>query len=170
MSNQAIVWAKDHPVGTGIGALVVVVLALLLFRGNSGGGSADSLNAAYYNALNAQTQAGNAIQLTKMQLDAATNQETIAASNSVDLANIKAAAERYAIDSNERINDVNTAAQSHAVDNAINLQNAALHTQEVVNGQNTHAATKQHNSFFGNLGGILGGIGSIAGNLFPLGI
>lgn len=165
MANGAVVFVKQHPAGTAIGAVGLVLLYLML-KGGSGGNS--SGQAAYYNALAAQTAAGNAISMQHLVGDQAAQQETIAAGYALQTAQIKSADNRYAIDSNERITLSAQEHQNREVDNAINLSNAQLHSNEVIAGINAHSKNKIGTSFMANAGNIFSGLGNLAGGIGSL--
>lgn len=167
MSNRVITIVKEHPTGSAIGAIVLVLIFMFLFKGSSGGGSSSGI-AAYYNAMAAQTAAGNAVQLEKMQLDAQTNQETIAAQYGLEGEQLKSADTRYQIDSNERLVSAqtvaNTGLQWHAIDQSVSLSNAGLNAQEQIANIQANAqvrtAKAQKPSWFQSLMGAVGQVGS----------
>lgn len=173
MSNRVVAIVKEHPAGAAIGAVGIIVLFLLM-KGGGGGGSSSGM-AAYYSALQAQTAAGNAIQMEKLQLDAATQQETIAAGYALETAKLKSADNRYGIDSNERISDLQVTTQHAIADNVVNLENSQLHSNEIladIQGRYNVSAIKasKHRSFLDQISGVIGSLGGGAGIGALLGI
>ena len=80
MSNPVVSWVGDHPVQAGAAAIGVVLLVMLMSNsGGSGQGENTGAVSAYYGAVAAQSQSGNAVQMTQIMANAETNKALIAA-------------------------------------------------------------------------------------------
>lgn len=79
-----VTWAEENPVMAG-GAVVVLGLGVLWVLGyfNGGGGGGDASAQAYYAAVAADAQSGNALQATQIAANASTAQTLIQASADV---------------------------------------------------------------------------------------
>lgn len=195
MSNPVIAWAKENPLPAGAAALGVVIVAMLLFGGDSQ--AADTTSApegqglsSYYMAVSNQAAAGAAVQIEQIKANAGTNQALIAASYGIEKATIEQPATLASIeatrattlDANQRGYDlgVQTLQHQHAMyDNYINLENSRLAQQQNIafkqaNVQN--AANKR--GFIGGLFStvvsgatavLTGGTSTLAGSLFSSG-
>lgn len=181
---SAIGWAKEHPglaVGGGIAVILVVMLATGGSKSDATGGGSQAV-AAYYGAVANQAQAGAAIQMAQIQANAGTNQALIAASYGIEKERLGAASTDLAttlnaqnvasaISSNERVTIFQTETAHAISDNTIALQNAALHSNEIIAGIQSHTAIKTHQKSFGDqLGSVLGGIGGVVKSVAPFGL
>lgn len=185
MSNAVISWAKENPLPAGAAALGVVVVALMLFGGDSQ--AADTTSApegqglsAYYLAVSNQAAAGAAVQIEQIKANAGTNQALIAASYGIEKATIEQpatlasieATRATTIDTNQKAFDLgwHTVDQNIALGNATLAANTALENARLTQQQNI--AFKQINgkkaSFLDSISQVVG-IGSKVAGLFATG-
>jgi hypothetical protein len=91
--NKYLSWIESHPVEAGIGIVIVGAVLLYALGNHSGGSGSDSGAgaAAYYSAVSAEAQSGNALQAVQIQEQASTARTQIAADVATHSTDVNAA-------------------------------------------------------------------------------
>lgn len=150
MSNPVIAWAKENPLPAGAAALGVVVVAMMLFGGESQ--AADTTSApegqglsSYYLAVSNQAAAGAAVQIEQIKANAGTNQALIAASYGIEKATIEQPAVLASIGATRDATMAQLASTERMHANEVNLANSTLAANTALG--NAQLAVQQNIAF-----------------------
>lgn len=151
--HAPVIWAKDHPLLTGVLVIGGGLLVLSMLKGGGGGGGGDgSAVGAYYAAESAQAQSGNALMATQIAAQASTAQALSRNQTDLGINSLWAAVQKFAIGE-----QTTQAAGANATQ--ITLGNLWANTQLATTESNNQAAMSEaaygvENTLIGTLGQV----------------